>query len=239
MVLVAGAGLALAAWHLAALHLAKPFILPSPAAVAASAVTNRALLVANASITLGEVLAGFAVGLVIAALAGYAMAHSAPVDALLTPIVVASQAVPIVAVAPLIVYVFGPGPRVNLAAAAVIVFFPMLVTTVAALRGIEPTYLELFRALSASRWQRLVHLELPAALPLLLAAMRLGITLAVIGAVGASLIGPEHGLGSLIVIARQNYNTALTFAALLTLIALALTLYGLAAAAERQLLARR
>lgn len=239
LVLLAAAAGGLTIWHVAALRLAKAFILPSPSAVAASAVTNRDLLLANTGVTLGEVIAGFAAGFVIAAVLGYAMAHSSLLDTLLTPLVVASQAVPIVAVAPLIVYVFGPGPRVNLAAAAVIVFFPMLVTTVAALRSIEPAHHELFRALSASRRQRLLQLEVPAALPLLLAALRLGVTLAVIGAVVGEFMGPERGLGSLIVIARQNYNSALTFAALGSLVGLALSLYGLAAALERLLLSRR
>jgi NitT/TauT family transport system permease protein len=120
-----------------------------------------------------------------------------------------------------------------------IVFFPMLVNTVVGLRNIDPAYRQLMRALSANDWQNLTLLEIPAALPYLLGGLRVGVTLSVIGAVVGEFLGSDRGLGTLVQVARGQFNDALTFAALLTLVALALTLYGAAAGVEHVLTRNR
>jgi len=228
-----------ALWAVVARRIDVPYLLPTPADVFASLVTNADRIAWHARYTLAEVLAGFGIGFALAATGGYAVAHSRLLERLILPPVVASQAVPIVAVAPLLVYWFGAGMAVKVAAAALIVFFPMLVSTVVGLRQIDPAFRELMLILSASRWQTALHLEIPAALPVLLGGLRVGVTLSVIGAVVGEFLGSDRGLGSLVAVANGSFNDDLMFAALVTLVALAMGLYGLAALAERVLLANR
>lgn len=226
-------------WAVVAERIGKPYLLPSPASVAQSWLQNRELILWHAQATVLEVLLGFAVGFLVAAILGYVISHSPVLERLLTPYIVASQAIPIVAVAPLLVFWFGAGMAVKVSAAALIVFFPMLVNTVVAVRNVPPAYRELMHVLSAGRLQVLLRLEVPAALPYLLGGVRVGVTLSVIGAVVGEFLGSDRGLGSLVQVAGGQFNDALMFAALLTLVVLALSLYGAAAALERLLLRDR
>jgi len=115
----------------------------------------------------------------------------------------------------------------------------MLISTVVGLRHIDPAGRELMRALSATRRQTLIHLEIPAALPILLGGIKVGVTLSVIGAVVGEFLGSDRGLGTLIDVARGQFNDALMFAGLLALITVAFTLYGTAAGIEKILLRHR
>jgi NitT/TauT family transport system permease protein len=236
---IGAAATGLAVWHLAAALVARPYLLPAPQSVAAAAMRHAPRIGYHATATVAETLLGFALGFAFAALAGYALSRSRTAERLVMPYLVATQAVPVVAVAPLLVYWFGAGMAVKVATAAVIVFFPMLVNTVVGLRHIDPAYRELMRALSADRWQTLRLMEIPAALPVLLGGVRVGITLSVIGAVVGEFLGSDRGLGALVQVAGGQFNDALLFAAILTLVALALGLYALAALAERVLLRGR
>jgi NitT/TauT family transport system permease protein len=229
----------LLAWKVVAVRLRSPWLLPDPGVVASSLVENRALLWWHTQATVLEVVLGFLAGFSVAALLGYVISHSQLLERLLTPYVVASQAVPIVAVAPLLVFWFHPGLPVKVTAAALIVFFPMLVNTVVAFRNIPASYRELMLVLSAGRRQVLTDLEVPAALPYLLGGVRVGVTLSVIGAVVGEFLGSDRGLGSLVQISSGQYNDSLLFAALVTLVTLALLLYAAAAALERVLLKDR
>ncbi len=226
-------------WWLAATLLATPYLLPDPMTVVQSLLRNRQLIVWHATATLAEVGGGFLCSAIAAALLGYPIAHSPTLERLVMPYVIASQAVPIVAVAPLLVFWFGAGLQVKLAAAAIVSFFPMLITTVVGLRNVAASDRELMRALSASRWQTLRHLEVPAALPVLLGGLKVGVTLSVIGAVVGEFLGSDRGLGTLVDVARGQFNNALMYAGLIVLVTIALTLYGLTAALERALLRGR
>lgn len=226
-------------WAVAAYRVATPYVLPGPAAVVRSFAENRDLIAWHAQATLVAVIAGFAIGFALAVVLGYVIYRSPTLERLLTPYIVASQAVPIIAIAPLLIVFLGAGTRMKVLAAALIVFFPMLVNTVVGLRSINPAYRELMRALTATNAQTLVKLEIPAAMPMLLAGLRVALTLSVIGAVVGEFLGSDRGLGTLVLVSRGQYNDALTFAALLTLVALALTLYGGAVALERVLLRSR
>lgn len=235
-VLTTGLGLVLllVLWAACATLVGSAYLLPSPTAVAASIGQNWRQILWHGQATLTVVLLGFAVGFVTALVLGYAISRSRRLEEVLAPFLVGSQAVPVVAVAPILVYWFhGPGLGVRVTVAALIMFFPVLVYTVVGLRGIDPGYRELMHVLSAGRWQTLWWVELPAALPTLFGALRVGLTLAVIGAVVGEFLGADRGLGALIQIARGGYNDPLMFAALVALAALALTLYGLALALER------
>ena len=141
-----------------------------------------------------------------------------------------------VAIAPLLVIWFGPGLLSKVLICALIVFFPVLINTVVGVRSVPDDLRDLMRSLLASRWQTLRLLELPAALPILLGGLRIGATLAVIGAVVGEFAGSDRGLGFLINVGRGLYDTALVFVAVFTLVAMALSLYGLVVLLETRLL---
>ena len=214
------------------------FILPSPEQVAAR--FWKALVDGNlplhTAVTLSEVLLGLLSGTSIAVALGYAIAKSRLFERLVSPYLVASQAIPIVAIAPLLVIWFGPGMFSKVLICALIVFFPVLVNTVVGVRAVPFSLRDLMHSLHAGRRQILTLLEIPAALPILLGGLRIGATLSVIGAVVGELVGADKGLGFLVNAARGQYDTAMVFVAVLTLILMALALYGAVALLEKKLL---
>ncbi len=215
------------------------FILPSPGMVLQRLVEvlRDGSLLRHALVTLLEVVLGSSSGVLIASLLGYLLSRSPVVERIISPYIVASQAVPVVAIAPLLVIWFGPGLFSKVLITALTVFFPVLVNTVVGLRSVSEDLRDLFRSLLATRWQTFAHLEVPAALPVFLGGLRIGATLSVIGAVVGEFVGSDRGLGFLINVARGQFDTALVFVALLTLVALALGLYGGVVLAEKRLLA--
>jgi NitT/TauT family transport system permease protein len=217
------------------------FMLPSPAAVwnrLAAALVDGSLL-RNTWATLVEVLSGLALGLSVAAALGYLLAKSRTAERILGPYIVASQSIPIVAIAPLLVIWFGPGRLSKILICSLIVFFPVLVNTVVGVRSVPEDLRDLMRSLRASRWQTFLKLEAPAAMPVLLGGLKIGATLSVIGAVVGEFVGADEGLGFLINVGRGLYDTALVFVAILVLVVLALGLYSLVAGLERRMLVWR
>jgi NitT/TauT family transport system permease protein len=214
------------------------FILPTPDLVWRRFVQllENGRLAREFWVTLQEVLAGLVLGAVTATGMGYLLAKSERLEQLLSPYIVASQSVPIVAVAPLLVIWFGPGMLSKVLICALIVFFPVLVNTVVGVRSVPEALYDLMRSLQASRWQTFRLLEVPAALPVLLGGIRIGATLSVIGAVVGEFVGSDRGLGFLINFGRGQYDTALVFVAMFTLVAMALALYGLVVLLENKLL---
>jgi NitT/TauT family transport system permease protein len=215
------------------------FILPSPMAVWGRFVqlVRSGSLLRHFLTTLKEVLLGLALGASVAMILGYLLAKSPLVERLLAPYIVASQSVPTVAIAPLLVIWFGPGLLSKVLIAALIVFFPVLVNTVVGVRAVPDDLHALMRSLQATRWQTLWMLEIPAALPVFLGGLRVGATLAVIGAVVGEFVGSDSGLGFLINAGRGVYDTALVFVAVFVLIAMAMSLYGIVVSLENRLLA--
>ncbi|MDO9086268.1 MAG: ABC transporter permease [Anaerolineaceae bacterium] len=215
------------------------FILPPPIIVLRRffLVIQNGTLIWHASYTLLEVALGLFSGAIAATFIGYLLAKSGTLDRLLSPYLVASQAIPIVAIAPLLVIWFGPGLFSKVLIAALIVFFPVLVNTVVGIRAVPQDLRDLMRSLRATRLQTLRFLEIPAALPVFLGGLRVGATLSVIGAVVGEFVGADRGLGFLINVGRGQYDTALVFVAVFTLVVLALLLYGSVILLERRLLA--
>jgi NitT/TauT family transport system permease protein len=214
------------------------YILPGPGLVARrffQAVFDGTLPRHTAA-TLLEVVLGLAAGSLCATVLGYAIARSPTLERLLSPYLVASQAVPIVAIAPLLVIWFGSGLSSKILICALIVFFPILVNTAVGLRAVPQNLRDLMHSLGATPAQILRHLEIPAALPVFLGGLRVGATLSVIGAVVGEFVAAKRGLGFLINVARGQFDTPLVFVAVLALIGMALTLYGLVLLAERYLL---
>ncbi len=232
--------LALLGWHLLATLGGLPaFMLPGPLQVAER--FGRALqdgtLLRHTLVTLAEVLLGLAAGVGAATVLGYLLARSLPLERLLSPYIIASQAIPVVAIAPLLMIWFKTGLLAKVLICALIVFFPVLVNTVVGVRSVPDDLRDLMRSLQATRWQTLRLLEAPAALPVFLGGLRIGATLSVIGAVVGEFVAADAGLGFLINVGRGLYDTALVFVAVFTLVTLALLLYGLVALLERYLLA--
>jgi NitT/TauT family transport system permease protein len=214
------------------------FILPGPWQVAQrfySALVDGTLLYHSAA-TLLEVLIGLVSGVFFATLLGYFLAKSTLLENVLQPFLVASQAVPTVAIAPLLVIWFGTGIFSKVLICALIVFFPVLVNTIVGLRAVPENLRDLMRSMKATPVQTLRLLELPAALPVLLGGLRIGATLSVIGAVVGEFVGAGRGLGFLINVGRGQYDTALVFAGVLTLVAMALALYASVLWMEKRLL---
>lgn len=204
------------------------FILPSPGDVASTLMQALAdgTLWRHARVTLSEVFAGLGLGLVAATTMGYALARSQLLERLLAPYIVASQSVPVVAIAPLLIIWFGSGRLSKILISALIVFFPILVNTIVGIRSVEEDMRDLMRSLGASRWQTFRMLEVPAALPVLFGGLKIGVTLAVVGAVVGEFVGADQGLGFLINQARGLFNTPLVFVAIFALVIIALVLYS-------------
>jgi NitT/TauT family transport system permease protein len=217
------------------------YILPTPGQVWTRFV--RALgdgtLARHTLVTLQEVVAGLVLGVGVATFLGYLLAKSRTFERLLAPYIVASQSVPVVAIAPLLVIWFGPGLLSKVLICALIVFFPVLVNIIIGVRSVPDDLRDLMRSLQATRLQTFISLEVPAALPVFLGGLRIGATLAVIGAVVGEFVGADRGLGFLISRGKWEYDTALVFVAVLALVGMALTFYGLVVLLENSLLSWR
>ncbi len=203
------------------------FILPQPEEVARRfwvVLTNGSLLF-HARVTLIEIAAGLGLGLSSAFVLGYFLAKIPFLESYLTPLVVISQSMPVVALAPLLVIWFGFGLASKIAVCALTVFFPVLVGTIVSIRSVEKDLYDLMRILSANRWQVFWLLELPASLPYLMGSLKVGVTLSVIGAVVGEFVAADRGLGFLVNLARGLFDTPLLFVALSSLGIIAVVLY--------------
>jgi NitT/TauT family transport system permease protein len=213
------------------------YILPAPELVVARG--GRAIasgvLWQHTGATLLEVVLGFGLGAVAAIGAGIALGKSVLIERVLSPYIVAAQAVPILALAPLLDIWFGGGLLARVIICALIVFFPIAIATMVGIRSADPLLAEMLRSLGAGPSQVTTRLEIPSALPVIFGGLRVGVTLAVIGAVVAEWAGASIGLGVLINIANQGlFDTPLMFVALVTLAIIGLTFYGLVLAVERR-----
>src|ERR1041384_4182587 len=214
------------------------FILPSPLSVWTRflrAVQDGSLPY-HTWITFSEVVLGLFVGVSFATIVGYALAKSRSLEKVLAPYLVASQAIPIVAIAPLLVIWLGNGILSKVVICALIVFFPVLVNTIVGVRAVPTALYDLMNSLHATRSQILWKVEVPASLPVFLGGLRIGGTLSVIGAIVGELVSAQQGLGFLLQLGDFQYDTPMVFVAVFMLIALALILYGVVTLLERRFL---
>lgn len=217
------------------------YILPAPDVVAARGwrAVGSGILWQHATVTVLEIVLGFAVGATAAVATGVALGKSVLVERVLSPYIVAAQAVPILALAPLLDIWFGGGLLARVAICALIVFFPIAIATMVGIRSTDPQLDEMLRSLGAGPAQRVRLLDVPSALPVIFGGLRVGVTLAVIGAVVAEWAGASVGLGVLINIANQGlFDTPLMFVALATLAGIGLVFYGSVVLIERQLISQ-
>ena len=224
-----------ASWDLLADALdIEPFLVPSPAEIAESLWNDRELLIDNAWVTLQEVVLGLALALVI----GYGLAvalHLSPVlRRALYPLIVATQTVPVIAIAPILIVWFGFGIGPKLAIIALVCFFPVTVNTLDGLRAVEPALVRMMRTLDANRATILRRVEAPSSLPYFFSGAKIAAAIAVIGAVFGEWSGANEGLGHLILTSQAQLQTARVFAAVVVLSVIAIALVGLLALAQRR-----
>lgn len=219
----------LVGWHLFTRYSGIPnFILPSPLSVWTRFLRalNDGTLLYHTGITLLEIVLGLAAGVSFATVVGYLLAKSRSLEKVLSPYLVASQAIPVIAIAPLLVIWLGEGILSKVVICALIVFFPVLVNTIVGVRAVPTALYDLMNSLHATRAQLLWKVEVPASLPVFLGGLRIGATLSVIGAIVGELVDANAGLGFLLQLGDFQYDTPMVFVAVFTLIALALMLYG-------------
>lgn len=204
-----------------------PFILPGPGVVWRKfwLVVNDGTLARHTIVTLTEIGWGLAMGLSTALVLGYLLGKNRLIERLVAPYIVASQSVPIVAIAPLLVIWLGSGLASKVLVCALITFFPTLISTIIGIRNVDPDLHDLMLSLRASRWQIFRLLELPAALPVLFGGLKLSMILAVVGAVVGEFSGANVGLGFLINLARGVLDTPLMFVAVFCLVLISQALY--------------
>ena len=217
------------------------FILPGPLVVAQRFVEAwvDSTFVPHLLATLQEIVVGFLVGAGAALPIGYLLARSRLANRVMSPYLVAAQAVPILALAPLIALWFGTGLVSRSIIVALVVFFPVAISVMVAVRGVDRRLLEMARSYRVTRRQRVRLVEIPAALPGIVGGLRIGITLAVVGAIVAEWTGGERGLGVLINLARGSlFDIPLLFATLVLIALVGIALYAGVLVVERRVLAR-
>jgi NitT/TauT family transport system permease protein len=204
-------------------------VLPSPYQVWLSLVENTlsGRLIDHMWVTLSEVLLGFLLGSVVGVALGTLTAQSPLMRTILGPYILASQAMPKLALAPIIVIWLGFGIAPKVVITALICFFPLLENTIIGLTSTNPHQVELFQVLTASRWQSFIKLRVPNALPVIFAGLRVAITLAVVGAVVGEYVGANRGLGALVIAAQGSFDTPLMFAIFVYLTVIGIVLYKL------------
>lgn len=219
-----------------------PFILPPPETVAERFVSAwlDGTVWPHFITTLVEIALGLAVGVALALLAGYGLARSALFERLASPYLVAAQAIPILALAPLLVLWFGNGLASKVVICAVIVFFPVAIATMVGIRSVDGRLIELGRSLRATDRQILATIEIPGALPSIFGGLRVGVTLAVVGAVVGEWAGASRGLAVLLNLARGSlFDIPLMFATLVTIALVGVALYLAVVVLERRLVGAR
>lgn len=226
--------LLLLAWQgLASLAAVDDLTLASPAEVVQAFRDDGSLLLEEAAVTLTEVLLGLAVAIVAGAGFALAMHLVRPLREAAYPLLIASQAIPIVVLAPLFVLAFDYGIGPKLAIVALICFFPLTVNLLDGLRSVEPELLKLMRSLGASRLATLWKVELPSSLPFFFSGLRVAATVSVIGAVFGEWAGAERGLGRLVLLGNNQLQTPRVYAGIVLLTLMALALFALVVLVER------
>jgi putative hydroxymethylpyrimidine transport system permease protein len=212
----------------------EPYLVPSPAEVAQSFWENRSLLAENAWVTLREILFGILAAVVVGIGFALAMHRWRAVHDASYPLIVASQTIPVIVIAPILIVWFGYGLVPKIFIIALVCFFPITIATLDGLRSVDPEAVKMMRTLNASRWQRFWQVEAPTATPQLFTGLKIAVVVAPIGAVFAEWVGSNEGLGHLIQADQAYFDVPRQFATVAVLSAMALVLMGLTVLAERR-----
>jgi NitT/TauT family transport system permease protein len=230
----------LAAWEWlpAALGI-PPFFIPPISKIVAELfrlLGGAERLFLHTGVTLLEVVIGFALGSLLGMLIGYLLGMSPTTEVVLSPYILALQIAPKVAFAPLFIMWFGYNMFPKILVAILIVFFPVLINVLGAVRSVDPAMVNLARSFNATRWQIFWKIEFPASMPALFAGLRIGSTLAVIGVVVGELVGGNTGLGYLLVFGEGQANAPMVFLVIILLTLIGILAYSAVILAERRVL---
>lgn len=209
------------------------FLIPPPTAIWEEFLAKASLYATHTLVTLWETVLGFLLATVFGILLAILIVYSPLVQAIVYPVILVLQIVPKVAVAPLLLIWLGYGQPSKMTIALLLAFFPIVVNTAAGLRAVEPELLELVKVLRGNRWQEFVKIRFPSSLPFMFSGLKIGITLAVIGAIIGEFVGGNEGLGFLIVMANAQLVTTMSFASLALLSLIGVALFGLIVLVER------
>lgn len=201
------------------------FLLPAPSAVWDSMIENWDVLMRHTGVTLLETLIGFILSVVIGVAIAVVMVMWPLAGAAVFPILVASQVIPKVAIAPLMVVWIGTGVTTSSLIAFVMAFFPVVVNATLGMKSVSDSSIDLLRSMRASKWQVFRFLRFPNALPHIMTGMQLAVAFAIVGAIVGEFVGSDSGLGYLLIVTQGNLRTDLLFADLVVLTALGLLLY--------------
>jgi len=230
----------LAGWELACRGFNVPdFILPTPSRIMTVAVFKASILLPHAGITALEVLTGIMISLMVAVPLSIVMFAHPSVENALAPFLVASQAVPVFAIAPLLVVWLGYGIASKVLMAAIIIFFPITVNLLEGFKNCDQEYRKLFQLMGAGFWKTLRWLYWPWALPHFFAGLKVGVSVATIGAVIGEWVGAQQGLGYLMIQANARLNVDMVFAAILWLSVMGLSLWVFVGYLERKVISWR
>lgn len=221
-------------WAVTTLYSIPPFLLPSPAAVAGRVVGNPGLFLDNAVATLEKIAVGGAVGIGSGFVLALFVAYVPPFRRAVYPYLVTVRVLPKIAIAPLLLIYLGTGTTTAVVFVALVSFFPMVLSTAAGLDAVPAEQRDLLRSVNAPRLRRIVHVDLPYALPDVFAGVKQSATLSVIGAVIAEWVVADSGLGYLVLLGSENVQADLMLAALSVLLLLGLGLYGLVILVQRR-----
>jgi NitT/TauT family transport system permease protein len=211
----------------------RPFVLPAPSSVFQELADNPQLYLEQTWTTFYESIVGFALATVFGLTGAILITYSRFLQTILFPVIVLLQIVPKVAIAPLLLIWVGFGVRSKVIIALLVAFFPILVDTVTGLRAADKDLVDLVRVLKGSKWQEFTKIRLPHSVPFMFSGLKVGITLAVIGAIIGEFVGANRGLGYLIVVANAELRLDMSFAAIFLLSAMGFALYGAVVLVQR------
>jgi ABC-type nitrate/sulfonate/bicarbonate transport system permease component len=227
--------LVLVGWQAAVwLFAIQPYVLPAPTRVIQSLVNDGPTIIfPQLGVTLFEILSGFALAIVVAFILSVLIVYSNAFRRGVLPLIVASQTIPVIAIAPVLVIWFGYNSAPRIIITAIVAFFPLTVAIVTGLQSVDPQFIDFFRTLKATRIQAFFKLRFPIALPNIFAGLKVAATLAVVGATISEWVGASRGLGYLIAQDTQQLNTARVFASLVVLGICGMALFGIVSLVER------
>jgi ABC-type nitrate/sulfonate/bicarbonate transport system permease component len=211
------------------------FLLPAPSDIVAEFIKDWRLIFEHAIVTVWGILAGYAAAVVFALAASMAMIRWPLVERMVMPLFVASQSVPKIAIAPLILLWVGAGAGSKIMVVASIAFFPVVINTMAGFKQVDRGLLDVFASVDATSRQTFLRLRLPYAVPYIFAGLRIATTLAVLGAIVAEWLAATDGIGYLVLSGSFNFNTARSFAAIILLAVIGMSFFGAMSAVERGL----
>ena len=224
----------LAAWEIIIDVTDQPsYVVPHLSAIGQSMIDDRGVLLESSWVTAQEILVGLGIGGAVGLVLAVLLAQSRIIGRAVYPLVIGSQAVPVIVVAPVFVIWFGFGMLPKVLVAALITFFPVVINTIAGLNSIDRETINLMRVLQASRWTTFWKVRVPGSLPFVFAGLKNAAVIATIGAIVGEWVGAERGLGPLMIASNATFDAALTFAAIVYLALMAMALFVVTLVAER------